>query len=153
MFTTPRIRFFFPSSSCSSRILARHVLVSMTAAVESKNRRDRGWLSVKTCSSASEVQDVLAEMCNGAMLTGLDWISDGEKVITDRHGVAVGMEQKFKCPYHKQSECPFRLRVLQTAVHGSVSYTSQSWQIDVQYTSNMPHAPHVDTDTGECTQC
>ncbi len=63
----------------------------MTAAVESKNRRDRGWLSVKTCSSASEVQDVLAEMCKGAMLTGLDWISDGEKVITDRHGVAVGM--------------------------------------------------------------
>ena len=64
-------------------------------------------------------------MCNGAMLTGLDWISDGEKVITDRHGVAVGMEKMFKCPYHKQSECPFRLRVLQTAVHGSVSYTSE----------------------------
>ncbi len=93
----------------------------MTAAVESKNRRDRGWLSVKTCSSASEVQDVLAEMCNGAMLTGLDWISDGEKVITDRHGVAVGMEQMFKFPYHKQSECPFSLRVLQTAVDGSAS--------------------------------
>ena len=98
----------------------------MTAAVESKNRRDRGWLSVKTCSSASEVQDVLAEMCKGAMLTGLDWISDGEKVITDRHGVAVGLEKMLKCPYHKQSECPFRLRVLQTAVHGSASYTSQS---------------------------
>ena len=129
------------------------VLVRMTAAVESKNRRDRGWLSVKTCSSASEVQDVLAEMCKGAMLTGLDWISDGEKVITDRHGVSVDMEQMFKCPYHKQSECPFRLRVLQAAVHGSASYTSQSLQIDVQYTSNMNHAPHVDTDTGECTQC
>ncbi len=38
------------------------------------------------------------------MLTGLDWISDGEKVITDRHGVAVGMVKMFKCPYHKQSE-------------------------------------------------
>jgi hypothetical protein len=96
----------------------------MTDAVESKNRRDRGWPSVKTCSFASEVQDVLAEMCNGAMLTGLDWISDGEKVITDRHGVAVGMYKMVKCPYHKQSECPFRLRVLQTAVHGSASYTS-----------------------------
>ncbi len=81
--------FFF--SSRSSLIPARRVLVRMTAAVENKNRRDRGWLSVKTCSSASEVQDVLAEMCNGAMLTGLDWISNGEKVITDRHGVAVGM--------------------------------------------------------------
>jgi hypothetical protein len=54
-------------------------------------------------------------MCNGAMLTGLDWISDGEKVITDRHGVAVGMYKMVKCPYHKQSECPFRLRVLQTS--------------------------------------
>jgi hypothetical protein len=32
-------------------------------------------------------------------------------------------------------------------------YTSQSWQFDVQYTSNMSHAPHVDTDTCECTQC
>ena len=87
------------------------------------------------------------------MLTGLDWISDGEKVITDRHGVAVGMYKMVKCPYHKQSECPFRLRVLQTAVHASASYTSQSWLFDVQYSSTMPHAPHVDTDTGECTQC
>jgi hypothetical protein len=94
--------------------------VRMTAAVENKNRRDRGWLSFKSCSSESEVQDVLVEMRNG-------WISDGEKVITDRHGVAVGMEKKFKCPYHKQSECPFRLRVLQTVVYGSDSYTSQSW--------------------------
>ena len=45
---------------------------------------------------ASEVQDVLAEMCNGAMFTGLDWISDVEKVITDRHGVSVGMEKMLK---------------------------------------------------------
>jgi hypothetical protein len=87
------------------------------------------------------------------MLTGLDWISDDEKVMTDRHGVRVVIHKMFKYPYHKQSQCPFRLRVLQTAVHGSASYTSQSWQIDVQYTSNMPHAPNVDTDTGECTQC
>jgi hypothetical protein len=89
MFTTNQCFFFL--CPALSLIPARHVLVCMTAAVESKNRRDRGWLSVKTCSSVSEVQDVLAEMCNGAMLTGLDWISDGEKVITDRHGVPVGM--------------------------------------------------------------
>ena len=124
----------------------------MTDALDNKHRRDRGWLSFKTCSSESEVQHVLSEISNVSMLTGLDWISDGQKVITDRHGVAVGMEKMFKCPYHKQSECPFRLRVLQTAEHGSASYTSESWQFDIQYTSNMPHAPHVDTDTGERTR-
>ena len=52
------------------------------APLESKIRIDRGWLSFKTCFSELEVQDVLAEMCNGSMLTGLYWISDGETVIT-----------------------------------------------------------------------
>ncbi len=154
MFTTNG--FFFSSLTLlppwSLQYPPQHVLVRMTDALDNKHRRDRGWLSFKTCSSTSEVQDVLEEMCNVSMLTRLDWISDGQKVITDRHGVTVGMEKMFKYPYHKQSECPFRLRVLQTAVHGSVSYTSESWQFDIQYTSNMPHAPHVDTDTGECTQ-
>ena len=50
----------------------------MTDPLENKNRRDRGWLSLitsfKTCFSETEVQDVLKEMCNDYMLTGLDWI-------------------------------------------------------------------------------
>ncbi len=103
------------------------------------------------CSEV-EVQDVLAEMCNLFMLTGLDWISDGERVITDRYGVTVDMYKMVKYPYHKESQCPFRLRVLQTSVHGSVSYRSQSCQFDIQYTSLIPHAVFVDTDTGECLQ-
>jgi hypothetical protein len=126
----------------------------MTAAVESKNRRDRGWLSVKTCSSASEVQDVLAEMCNGAMLTGLDCISDGEEVIT------TGMVWRLAC-----SKCSNAPTTSSRSVLSDYEYCRQQCMdrphtphslgrlTDVQYTSNMPHAPHVDTDTGECIQC
>ncbi len=131
---------------------SQDVSVCMTAPLEYTHRRDRGCLSFKTCCSEGEIQDVLTEMCNLSMLTGLDWISDGERDITDRHGVTVGMHKMFKWPYRKESQCPFRLRVFQTSVHGSVSYRSQSWQFDIQYTSLRPHVTHVDTDTGECLQ-
>ena len=47
-------------------------------------------------------QDGLTEMCNVFMLTGLDWISDGQKVVTDSHGVSVGMKKMFKYHYHNQ---------------------------------------------------
>ncbi len=72
----------------------RRVVYMTVPGVENNKRRDRGWLSFKTCFSETEVQDVLVEMCNVFMLTGLDWISDGQKVRTDRHGVVVVIQKK-----------------------------------------------------------
>ena len=99
-----QVFFFNPSPNAYTPwrlIPAPRRVVHMTDPVEIKNRRDRGCLSFKTYFS-EEVQDVLAEMCNVFMLTGLDWISDGQKVVTDSHGVSVGMKKMFKYHYHNQ---------------------------------------------------
>ena len=96
----------------------------MTVPVENKKRRDRGWLSFKTCFSEAEVKDVLVEMCNVFMLTGLDWISDRQKVITDRHGVVVVIQKKICMT---SSCCRSLCRIVSPVQTVSSSLEIQDW--------------------------
>ena len=67
MFTTNEFFFFsylsptvYPRFDTSESYPPQDVIVYMTSPLESKKRRDRGWLSFKTCCSEAEAQDVLS---------------------------------------------------------------------------------------------
>ena len=104
MFTTNQGCFFYPSltllTSWDAAYPTQHVLVFMTGPLENKNKGDRGDCRSRHVGLKERFR-MFSQKCH-SMLTGLDWISDGEKVITDSHSVSVGMYKMFKWPYHKQ---------------------------------------------------
>ena len=105
-------------------------------------------MSYKTCFSVEDAQSLLTEMSDFSVLNGLFWIADGETLMK-RKDQTIGSKKMYKCPYYDQSQCPFKVRIVKTPQNSVPAYTSVSCLFDVQYTSKMPHVPHVHQDSGE----
>ena len=94
------------------------------------------WTRLSLCIgvylSEEESQDVLTEIVNVSMLNGLQWISDGDTVMKAQ-GQTVGFKILYKCPYYKNSQCPFRVRVVKTPQNSVVTTSSVSCLFDIQY--------------------
>ena len=104
MFTTNQGCFFYPSLTLltSGTLYTRPntCLCSLLVLLKTKTEETGGDCRSRHVALKQRFR-MFSQKCH-SMLTGLDWISDGEKVITDSHSVSVGMYKMFKWPYHKQ---------------------------------------------------